>query len=79
MGLIRTIGKVATSKILDKAIDKAEEQLKKKQNRDQTIKYCTYIRDNITRIRTSLEDLQYETVVVMSMPLIADRVIRLIT
>ena len=57
MGLFGTIGKMAGSKV----VKKVEGELAKKQNREQTIKYSSYIKNNIYRIRKELTDLQNNT------------------
>ena len=57
MGLISTIGKVATSKI----IEKVEDNIAKKHNREQTIKYAKHIKNSIVRIRYDVDSLQKET------------------
>ena len=57
MGLFGMIGKIAGSK----AIEKVADEFTKKQNREQTKKYCTYIENNIDRVCKSLTDLQIET------------------
>ena len=57
MGLLGLIGKVAGSKV----VGKVEEELTKKQNREQTSKYCTYIKNNFARVCKFLADLQSET------------------
>ena len=57
MGLFGMIGKMAGSKV----IEKVEDELTKKQNREQTKKYCTYIENNIDRVCKLLTDLQVET------------------
>ena len=41
MGLFGMIGKMAGSKV----VEKVEDELTKKQNREQTSKYCTYIKN----------------------------------
>ena len=58
MGIIGIIGKIATSKI----IEKVEDNLEKKQNREQTIKYSIYVNNNLVRIRNDIANLQEETV-----------------
>lgn len=57
MGLIGLIGKVAGSKV----VEKVEDELTKRQNREQTIKYCDYMKNNIVRINKFLGDLKNET------------------
>ena len=57
MGLFGMIGKIAGSKVIEKVAD----EFTKKQNREQTKKYCTYIENNIDRVCKSLTDLQIET------------------
>ena len=57
MGLIGIIGKMASSKV----VEKIENELSKKQNREQTSKYCTYINNNIQRICKMTSDLKSET------------------
>lgn len=56
MGLFGMIGKMAGSKV----VEKVEDELAKKQNREQTKKYCTYIENNIDRVCKLLTDLQVE-------------------
>jgi ribosomal protein L40E len=57
MGILGIIGKVAGSKI----IGKVEDELTKKQNREQTSQYCIYMKTNIASIRKLLEELEGET------------------
>ena len=57
MGLFGVIGKMAGSKVLGKV----EEELTKKQNREQTIKYCNYINNNMPRVCKLITDLEDET------------------
>lgn len=57
MGIIGMIGKVAGSKV----VEKVENELNKKQNRDQTGSYCNYIKNNITRICKMVVELEDET------------------
>lgn len=57
MGLFGMIGKMAGSKV----VEKVEDELTKKQNREQTSKYCAYIKNNITRICSLIADLKIET------------------
>ncbi len=57
MGLMGMIGKMAGSKV----VEKIEGELSKKQNREQTSKYCTYINNNIQRICKLINDLKSET------------------
>ena len=57
MGLIGIIGKVAGSKV----VEKVEDELTKRQNREQTSKYCDYMKNNIVRINKFLGDLKNET------------------
>ena len=58
MSIIKMIGKIAGSNV----IQKVENEITKKQNREQTSKYCTYIRSNITRICKSISCLRAETI-----------------
>ena len=57
MGLLGMIGKMAGSKV----VEKVEDELTKKQNREQTSKYCVYINNNLTRVCKLLADLLNET------------------
>ncbi len=57
MGIFGVIGKMAGSKI----IDKVEDELTKKQNREQTSGYCKYIKTNLVRISKMIADLENET------------------
>lgn len=57
MGLFGFIGKAAGSKV----IEKVEDELTKKQNREQTSSYCKYIKNNLTRICQMLSGLENET------------------
>lgn len=57
MGLFGKIGKIAGSTV----VKKVEDELTKKQNREQTKKYCYYIHNNINRICIQVEDLSKET------------------
>ena len=57
MGLFGMIGKMAGSKV----VEKVEDELTKKQNREQTSKYCVYINNNLTRVCKLLADLLNET------------------
>lgn len=57
MGIFGVIGKMAGSKI----IDKVEDELTKKQNREQTSGYCKYIKTNLVRISKMIADLEKET------------------
>ncbi|MBP3392696.1 MAG: zinc ribbon domain-containing protein [Clostridia bacterium] len=57
MGVFGVIGKIASSNV----IERVEYELTKKQNREQTSKYCTYIENNVDRIHNFLTDLCSET------------------
>ncbi|MBQ4324595.1 MAG: zinc ribbon domain-containing protein [Clostridia bacterium] len=57
MGLIGMIGKMAGSKV----VKKVENELVKKQNREQTSKYFNYIKNNLARICALLTNLRNET------------------
>lgn len=57
MGIFGVIGKMAGSKI----VDKVEDELTKKQNREQTSGYCKYIKTNLVRISKMIADLENET------------------
>lgn len=57
MGILGVIGKMAGSKI----VDKVEDELTKKQNREQTSGYCKYIKTNLVRISKMIADLENET------------------
>lgn len=57
MGIFGAIGKMAGSKI----VDKVEDELTKKQNREQTSGYCKYIKTNLVRISKMIADLENET------------------
>lgn len=54
MGIFGVIGKMAGSKI----VDKVEDELTKKQNREQTNGYCKYIKTNLVRISKMIADLE---------------------
>ncbi len=57
MGIFGVIGKMAGSKI----VDKVEDELTKKQNREQTSGYCKYIKTNLVRISKMIAELVNET------------------
>ena len=57
MDIFGVIGKMAGSKI----VDKVEDELTKKQNREQTSGYCKYIKTNLVRISKMIADLENET------------------
>ena len=57
MGLFGTIGKMAGSKVFEKV----ENELMKKQNREQSGGYCNYIKTNIVRICKMISELEGET------------------
>lgn len=57
MGLFGVIGKMAGSKI----VEKVEDELTKKQNREQTSSYCKYIKANLLRINKAITELENET------------------
>lgn len=57
MGIFGVVGKMAGSKI----VDKVEDELTKKQNREQTGGYCKYIKTNLVRISKMIADLENET------------------
>ncbi len=57
MGIFGVIGKMAGSKV----VERVEDELTKKQNREQTSKYCNYIKANLARIRKAIADLESET------------------
>ena len=57
MGLLGMLGKVAGSKV----VEKVEDELTKKKNREQTSSYCKYIKNNMSRIHKILDDLENET------------------
>lgn len=57
MGLFGMLGKVAGSKV----VEKVEDELTKKKNREQTSSYCKYIKNNMSRIHKILDDLESET------------------
>lgn len=61
MGLFGMIGKMAGSKVVEKVVEKVEDELTKKQNREQTSKYCAYIKNNIIRACKLISDLENET------------------
>lgn len=56
MGLFGMIGKMAGSKV----VEKVEDELTKKQNREQTSKYSTYINNNIDRVCKLLDNMRNE-------------------
>lgn len=57
MGLIKMIGKMTASKV----VNKIEDEITKKQNCEQTKKYCIYINNNIVRVYKQINDLLSET------------------
>lgn len=57
MGIIGLIGKAAGSKV----IEKVETEMIMKQNREQTSKYSNYIKMNMKRICTTIEELEGDT------------------
>ena len=57
MSILGTLGKMAGSK----ALEKVEDELTKKQNREQTSSYCNYIKTNLHRISKLISDLEGET------------------
>lgn len=57
MGILGALGKMAGSKV----IEKVEDELTKKQNREQTSGYCNYIKTNMARVCSSIADLESET------------------
>lgn len=57
MGIFGVIGKMAGSKI----VEKVEDELTKKQNREQTSGYCKYIKTNLVRINSMIAELENET------------------
>ena len=57
MGIFGMIGKMAGSKV----VETVENELTKKQNREQTSSYCNYIKLNLTRICKMIADLEAET------------------
>lgn len=57
MGILGALGKMAGSKV----IEKVEDELTKKQNREQTSGYCNYIKNNIARVCSLIADLEGET------------------
>lgn len=61
MGLIGIIGKMAGSKI----VGKVEDELTKKQNREQTSGYCKYIKTNLARVSKQISELESETKVLI--------------
>ena len=46
---------------LKTVVDKVEDELTKKQNREQTSGYCKYIKTNLVRISKMIADLENET------------------
>ncbi len=58
MGIFGTLGKIAGSKDVKKAIDG---EFAKKKNREQTSVYCNYIKNNMARISSLIEELNFET------------------
>ena len=57
MGILGMLGKVAGSKV----VETVENERIKKQNREQTSRYCNYIKINITRICKMIAELERET------------------
>lgn len=57
MGIFGALGKMAGSKV----IEKVEDELTKKQNREQTSGYCNYIKNNMARICGLIAELEIET------------------
>lgn len=57
MGIFGALGKMAGSKV----IEKVEDELTKKQNREQTSGYCNYIKNNMTRVCGLITELESET------------------
>ena len=57
MGIFGALGKMAGSKV----IEKVEDELTKKQNREQTSGYCNYIKNNMARICGLIAELESET------------------
>lgn len=57
MGIFGVIGKVTSSKI----VEKVETELTKKQNREQTSGYCKYIKANLSRVSKMIAELENET------------------
>lgn len=57
MGIWGALGKMAGSKV----IAKVEDELTKKQNREQTSGYCNYIKSNLARVCKLIADLESET------------------
>ena len=57
MGIFGALGKMAGSKV----IEKVEDELTKKQNREQTSGYCNYIKNNMARICGLISELGSET------------------
>lgn len=57
MGIFGAIGKMAGTKI----IEKVDDELVKKQNREQTMSYCKYIKNNLAHICQITVDLENET------------------
>lgn len=57
MGIFGALGKMAGSKVFEKV----EDELTKKQNREQTSGYCNYIKNNISRISSMIAELDSET------------------
>lgn len=57
MGIFGVIGKMAGSKI----VEKVEDELTKKQNREQTSGYCKYIKTNLDRVSKMIAELENET------------------
>ncbi len=65
MGIIRTLGKVTSSKVFEKVEDrfviKQNQKQNQKENQEQTSNYCNYIKANLIRIRKTITDLEIET------------------
>lgn len=57
MGIFGAIGKMAGSKVFEKV----EDELTKKQNREQTSGYCNYIKNNRARVCSLIAELESET------------------
>lgn len=57
MDIFGTIGKIAGSKL----VGKVEDELTKKQNREQSNGYCNYIKNNMVRVCKLISDLETET------------------
>ena len=57
MGIFGMIGKMAGSKV----VETVENELTKKQNREQTKSYCNYINNNMARVCKLIADMESET------------------